>query len=374
MVYDIAIIGAGVNGCALNYYLQQHNKSVALIDSRGIASGGSGAAGAFISPKISKGGELKSLMDEAFQYSLDFYSANFSKYTTEKSLLHLNRRDSEKSKVESFARSTKLKLSDTTEEMLSYLTSSAKQSSYVALKRAAVVDAKGVCQQMALGADFLKSEISSLKRTDEYWQVGSIKAKHVVLTTGASAHIVKMPHIQLRAVWGHRIDIKTATNLPFHLHQHVSISSTNSDNICAIGATHDLNFRYENLNSSTAQARSELLQKASLSIELKDVEIVAEFGGYRSGSNDYLPMMGRVVDSSATIDKFQDLSQIKKVKFDSFIYHKNLYMQNGVGGYGFVLAPLLAKRLSAMILNNIDEDKTLSASRFLSRYIKRGRA
>ena len=53
-MYDIAVIGAGINGCSVAYELVKENKSVILFDKSGIASGGSGAAGAFISPKFSK--------------------------------------------------------------------------------------------------------------------------------------------------------------------------------------------------------------------------------------------------------------------------------------------------------------------------------
>ena len=63
--YDVIIVGAGINGCTTAYYLSQAGLNVALIDKTGIASGGSGAAGAFISPKFHKQGPLKDLIDVA---------------------------------------------------------------------------------------------------------------------------------------------------------------------------------------------------------------------------------------------------------------------------------------------------------------------
>ena len=47
MIYDTAIIGAGINGCSCAYFLREAGQNVVLIDREGIASGGSGAAGAF---------------------------------------------------------------------------------------------------------------------------------------------------------------------------------------------------------------------------------------------------------------------------------------------------------------------------------------
>ena len=79
-VYDVAVIGAGINGCSVAYFLAKSGKRVALFDKEGIAAGGSGAAGAFISPKFSKGGELKELMEKSYLFSLDFYSQNFPSY------------------------------------------------------------------------------------------------------------------------------------------------------------------------------------------------------------------------------------------------------------------------------------------------------
>ena len=76
-MYDVAIIGAGINGSALAYELRQAGERVVLFDMNGVASGGSGAAGAFISPKFSKAGRLKELLHDAFLYSMDFYEKKF---------------------------------------------------------------------------------------------------------------------------------------------------------------------------------------------------------------------------------------------------------------------------------------------------------
>ncbi|MCB4751225.1 MAG: FAD-dependent oxidoreductase, partial [Sulfurovum sp.] len=61
-LYDTIIIGAGITGCCAAYALQQKGQKVLLVDRSSMAAtGGSGAAGAFVSPKIGKGGSLQQL-------------------------------------------------------------------------------------------------------------------------------------------------------------------------------------------------------------------------------------------------------------------------------------------------------------------------
>ena len=79
--YDVIIVGAGINGCSLAFELHKAGQRVLVLEQEAIASGGSGAAGAFINPKISKSGPLKELIETAYLYSLDFYTKNFSDFT-----------------------------------------------------------------------------------------------------------------------------------------------------------------------------------------------------------------------------------------------------------------------------------------------------
>ncbi len=371
MTYDVAIIGAGVNGVASAFHLSRRFKHVALMDQGSIASGGSGAAGAFISPKFSKGGELKRLISEAFVYSLKFYQDNFPDLIDVKPLLHIARREDEALKIRSFKNSTELKIVEQLKEsMFSGLNRFAQEQESIALECSGVVDAKSVCCEMAKGVDFICLKVDSISYENNCWHIGDIRAKRIVLSTGASAHLVPMPHIRLRAVWGHRIDISTTTQLPYHLHQLVSISATDSSGKCAIGATHDLNFKLNDEHYIATQ-RQELLDRALKSVDLKDIKILKDYAGFRSGSNDYLPMMGRVADLKQTLKRYDFLKDGFKMPYTKAIYHKDLYMLNGVGGYGFVLAPLLAKKLTDLIVEDADEDEVLSPSRFITRYAKK---
>jgi len=64
--FDIVVVGAGIAGLSAAYFLAKASLKPLLVDrSAGVATGGSGAAGAFISPRIGKGGALQSLTNEA---------------------------------------------------------------------------------------------------------------------------------------------------------------------------------------------------------------------------------------------------------------------------------------------------------------------
>ena len=47
-MYDVAIIGAGINGVSVAHEFAEAGKRVIIFGMEGIASGGSGAGGAFI--------------------------------------------------------------------------------------------------------------------------------------------------------------------------------------------------------------------------------------------------------------------------------------------------------------------------------------
>jgi tRNA 5-methylaminomethyl-2-thiouridine biosynthesis bifunctional protein len=104
------------------------------------------------------------------------------------------------------------------------------------------------------------------------------------------------------------------------------------------------------------EGRAELLNKANLTIELKNVEILKDYTGLRSGSNDYLPLIGRMVENKNSADEPS--------------YYPNLTMINGVGGYGFVLAPYIAKQLCDFIVDGKEVDAFLMPLRFYKRYRK----
>ena len=66
-IYNTIVIGAGIAGCCVAHFLHKKGVEILVLDRSGIAaSGGSGAAGAFVSPKIGKGSPLQTLMKPTY--------------------------------------------------------------------------------------------------------------------------------------------------------------------------------------------------------------------------------------------------------------------------------------------------------------------
>lgn len=370
--YDVIIIGAGINGCCSAYTLHCAGLHVALVDQDGIASGGSGAAGAFISPKISKEGELKEIMTEAHTEALNFYMTYFPHFTLVKPLLHIANSPKEGDKVESFKHETRIKHSNIPHKLQILLCDEASNASSIYFDIGAVVDAQGVCKAMAEGIDFYSYKAEQLIHADGLWQVGELQAKHLVLAIGAYPKLLPIDYVGLRGIWGHRIDIETSTHIPCILHHHVSISPTTKEGIVAIGATHDVHYSpFTAEPYDIEQGRTILLEKASHTFKLNDIVILKDYTGLRSGSNDYLPMLGSLVNAKVTLEEYPHLRHGQAVGTKEYTYYPNLTMINGSGGYGFVLAPYLAKRLKELIVDGENIDPRLSPSRFFPRWAKR---
>ena len=361
-MYDVIIIGAGINGCSVAHELSKSKKRVLLLDKEGIASGGSGAAGAFISPKFSKSGELKEILHTAFKYSMTYYEREFPRLFTKAQLLHIAQDESDAESLRVYKQKSDLELLDLehkTQESISI--------------NAGIVNAADTCRAMAKSAEFVKCEVDSLVYDEGVWIINdTYMAKEVVLATGAYKSLIDEPYIKLRGVWGHRVDIKTTTTNPNSLHQFVSISPS-SDGVLAIGATHNVHYHPETSKEpyDLNAGREELLEKASRSIDLEDVDVIKDYTGLRSGSFDYMPMLGSLVLSRETLQNAAINFYVKKADFSEYDYYPHLSMINGSGGYGFVLAPYLAKMLVQNITSATEISDRLSPARFFARWAKK---
>jgi tRNA 5-methylaminomethyl-2-thiouridine biosynthesis bifunctional protein len=371
-LYDVVIVGAGINGCCSAYTLHHAGLNVAIIDQSGIASGGSGAAGAFISPKISKAGELKEIMEVAHREALEFYTTNFPQYTLTKPLLHIANDPKEEHKVKLFKESTSLEQLCVDDTVRGFLSDEALSHESIFFAKGAVVDAVGICNALVEGIDFFCMKVDTPIWEEGVWRVGERYAKHIVIAIGAYPKIIPSIYVGLRGIWGHRIDIETSTDVPVIFHHHVSISPTMQTGVVAIGATHDVHYSpFCEQEYDVQEGQKILLEKASKTLKLNNIKVLRDYTGLRSGSNDYLPMLGALVDANTTLEHYPHICHGQDVDPENYHYYPNCTMINGSGGYGFVLAPYLAKRLKEYLVDKQPLDEVLSPSRFFPRWAKR---
>lgn len=364
--YDVAIIGAGIIGSSLAYELHSKGQKVLLLEQEGIASGGSGAAGAFINPKISKSGPLKELIEKACLYSLDFYINKFPSFTTPAPLLHIAKYEDENEKVDYFRTHTALSMTEPSEAIRSLLSPYAASFSSVYLKENAIVEAQDICRAMLDGVDFHKTKVHTPVYKEELWHIDTFTAKRVVLCTGGYEEIFKEPYIKLRRIYGQRCEVTSSTHMPCTVHHEVSVSATKRNGRIAIGASHYLNKGEMPL---LQRGSEELISLAKKSVDLQDVHIHSSYCGMRSGSNDYLPILGQLIDATASLVCGPEA--LKGDKEANLEYLPELYMINGVGGYGFVLGPFLAKMMTEHLLEEKELPKDVDLKRLYYRWAKK---
>lgn len=363
----IAVIGGGINGCLIAYRLHASGLRVTLFDAHGIAKGGSGAAGAFLSPKFSKDGELKTLINTALDEALEFYSNNFPNGIQHHNLLHIAKDEKEAQQLRFCKQYDALSLLENKPDIQ-------PNQEYVYTSKSALVDADAMCKALVKDVEIKVEQITHVVKQDDAWMLNGVyRVDKVVLATGAYEPLISLPYKILRGVWGHRIDIQTSTHNRDSIHQFVSISAKRG-NILSIGATHNVHYHPQRATKpyDIKEGREELLEKASRTLKLDDVKVVKDYVGLRSGSIDYLPILGEFVDvqhSLQTMPHHQIFT--KKPHYEDVHRYKGLYIINGSAGYGFVLAPMLSRVLCETILSGADTPKQLDNARFFFRWAKR---
>ena len=367
-IYEHIIVGAGISGCSVAYELSQHTNDILLVDKgTSVAFGGSGAAGAFLSPLLGKPNDFKDLVTKSLKYSINLYKKNFPyvSYFCGTTRIPKNKTDDDKFK-----------------EYIPYMDFPyTKDNDGYFFKIGTVVNSVGLCKMMTTSFSNNRKKINTkfnfdvqdIKYDGEHWILNDkLKAKNLILTTGADVKLLDEFYLKIRAVWGRRIDISTTTELDHNYHKACSVSKSfpmdeNKFRV-SIGATHHRDLKD---TQDIEKDNKYLLNKASEIVELKDVEIIKEYIGARASSNDYLPIVGSVINSKKTIEEFPYLANGTNVNPQRFSRYENLYMLNGVGGRGFVLAPYLAKQLVDNIVENKPIDENITTNRLFIREVKR---
>ncbi len=88
----------------------------------------------------------------------------------------------------------------------------------------------------------------------------------------------------------------------------------------------------------------------------------------RAGSKDYFPLVGKVIDVPKMLDTYPKIVRGAKPDLQ---YVENLYVLNGLGGRGFVFAPLMAKILADYISEDITLDARINPDRLFFKWARK---
>jgi glycine/D-amino acid oxidase-like deaminating enzyme len=354
--YDYIIVGAGIAGCSVAYHLSKLTSNLLLIDQNNdVARGASGAAGAFLSPLLGKPNSFKELVTNSLQYSTKLYLENFPKFIDNSGTTRIPKDQNDAKKFESYK---------------SYMDFEyEKDSDGYYFPVGSVVDSYSICKYLSKNTPKqMDTKIVDIKYDNNMWILNDqFCTKHLILTTGYELDILDQEYMQIRPVWGRRIEVQTTTTILYNYHKSCSISRS-QDGIVSIGATHH---REKIAVEDIEQNHQELLDKANEIMPLKDPKIVADHVGARASSYDYFPVVGSVIDMKKTLKKFPYLIHGTHVLENRFERYSNLWVLNGVGGRGFVLAPYLAKQLVENIIHNKPIESDLKSERLFLRYVKK---
>jgi tRNA 5-methylaminomethyl-2-thiouridine biosynthesis bifunctional protein len=152
------------------------------------------------------------------------------------------------------------------------------------------------------------------------------------------------------------------------MHKQISISA-NLGGIVKIGATHEKGEEVC-LECDRIEPLLELMEKASSMIDTSDFKLKETFSGMRSGSKDYFPLLGSVIDVPEMLSSYPKITSGLKLK-EPPKKMKDLYVCNGLGGRGFVFGPLMGKMLADNILEGKEVDTRVNPDRLFLKWCRK---
>ena len=363
-LYDTIVIGAGIAGASIAYRLHQKEEHLLVLDKKGIASGGSGAAGAFVSPKIGKGSPLQTLTNEAFDYAQAFYHTYAREYFHQTGVVRIPKDEEDAQKFVTYENYLQAPYERYSTSKLQRL---GITSAYEALffPQAGDCDAVGMCRFLLQGIDVAIYNATKIYQKEGMWHIGAYRAKKIVIASGYEHTLVDMDYMGLRGTWGTRADFSSNLALRCSMHQSLSVGA-NHQGVIKVGATHEKCVKTP--QPCQAKEAIALKQKASTLVNVSDFTLKKSFCGMRAGSKDYFPLVGRVIDVTSMLQKTPKIRQGATPKLT---YIPNLYILGGFGGRGFVFAPLMAQHLAQYMVDKTPLDARTNPDRLFFKWARK---
>jgi tRNA 5-methylaminomethyl-2-thiouridine biosynthesis bifunctional protein len=234
---------------------------------------------------------------------------------------------------------------------------------------AGVCDAPAMCRAIWEQIPFEQCDIEKLEFDGTQWKLltahCSLLTQNVVLSTGYQNTLFDMRYMGVRGTWGSRGDYYSKLKLDVSMHKSISVSA-NIEGIIKLGATH--NKAKNPCMACDGKPLKSLEGQASQMVDTSDFILKETFCGMRAGSKDYFPLVGRVIDTTYMLETYPAIVRGAKPEFK---YIDNLYILNGVGGRGFVFAPLMAEMLAEHIVERKEVDKRVNPDRLFLKWVRK---
>jgi tRNA 5-methylaminomethyl-2-thiouridine biosynthesis bifunctional protein len=356
---DVIVIGSGIAGLSVAYFLAQANQRVCVLDSHSTPFGGaSGAAGAFLSPMMGRGSAMMSFVNRSLAFSLELYGRIAPDALVAGGVLRYP------------------KPNESPEEFR-VLEAYLGGISHRPHRGGLFFPGAGVIAPDRL-ADALLGRccfIGGVQAGEPHyeagrWCVGEYAAPVLVVATGAYPTILPDGWMGRRGVWGERLALKAPHRRRYNTSAAVAISATLPDHTVAIGATHRRNDHSWRIDPAAAQT---LLEEAvAIDSRIDKATVVDIKGGMRPANNDYLPAVGPFMNAPQLAKEQPLLFKGTALKRPA-PYYPGLFVHTGHGGRGFVTAPYTGYLLAKQILNQANIPEYLLPDRLLLRYFRRQR-
>lgn len=368
--YDYIIIGAGSAGCNTAYFLNASGASVAIIDKEGICGSASGAAGAFLSPLPGKKNLYNSFVNDALNFSIDFYESLQGIHIEKKGVLRVVNENFEKNKLNN----NDITHKHYTTQKLKSISKNFQNIDGYFYENAAIIEPLETSKILLDGCDFYQKDIKELLHVDGYYTFEDIRAKNIILAQGVNTHLVDIPYITISPIFGLRVDVKTSTEIPFNIHKSISVSTNKQNSTVSIGATQQRHDSAEMscdttcdkcafyVNTDEAQINT-LLSQADELIQLDDLEVTKVYKGARASIKSYFPVIGKIINFKGSLQEHPSIKKGTKIPKEKLSYFPNMHIINALGSRGFVFGPYLAKLLTDSILKDKEIPLELSTEK-----------
>jgi tRNA 5-methylaminomethyl-2-thiouridine biosynthesis bifunctional protein len=365
--YDTIVVGAGIAGICAAHWLQKAGEGVLLVDRKGLLAGASGAAGAFLSPRLGKGGALQKITNDAYRFALEFYAKAVPDAFFQKGLVRIPKNEADADTFFSlYEPNIDVPYRRCENADVPFIDEKAMRFGAFCFDHSAFVDPMTVAEKLTEKIETVWGIDAEPVFENGSWRIGKYRSDKIVLATGAQKLPLPIPYVTIGGVWGERIDVGSDAKLPMTLHRQISVSA-NVNGLVRIGATHvrgDAESEVERINRLIFDA-------IELVPELADQRLIRILAGHRSSVSDHFPLLGAIADFQEARASLKTPPRSLKPEDPSIPHRPGCYIVTGFGGRGFVFAPLMGKILADKITEGRAIAPELSADRYLLRALRK---